>query len=708
FNRNHSYNQEGGIIQEEFRVEYVADRTNTLGASVLGLTVECARCHDHKYDPISQKNYYQLSGFFNSVPQIRGTRYAPGPSVKYPEEKLNELRDYLSQVSNDQTKELILRKNLVHGNPLKDAKFANWIEDYQSIEKINNELLVQPMAYYSFGDLDDSSYPDSWNIKDKEIQAKVIRPKTGRYGTGIFTEKGQTYELGTTEYINDKSPFSISFWFYNKFKTGKNLLNKIDGTTGKGIQIGSSSGFLNISFPKSLKDDGQTLFSDKLIPDQKWVHITFTYNGSSSLKGLSLYVNGQEMPLTGDLEQNLEVISKNATLKIGSTGTQSSGIDEVYLFDKELSKEAAKSIYQFNPIDGLMLKEFAGLNEAEKRHVVDHFLYHEDRTFGIALRNLEAVKFKKLDIPDEGDVEVMTMAELEEPNKTYILNRGAYDAHGEEVFPYTPESILIFNDSLPRNRIGLAKWLVDPKNPLTSRVVVNRYWEYIFGRGIVKSVDDFGNQGALPSHPLLLDWLASTFVESGWNTKEMIKLMVMSSTYQQRSNVSEQKRNSDPENIFLARGSRYRMPVEMIRDQALAASGLLNDKIGGPGVRPYQPDNLWGAVTGGGGGPLAKFVQDISADLYRRSVYTFWKRTVPPPSMLTFDAATRDRCVVSRQSTNTPLQALVLMNDPQFMEAARVMAQNILTKGQSIEENIIVAFRKLTGRKPLENEIAML
>jgi hypothetical protein len=456
FNRNHSYNQEGGIIQEEFRVEYVADRTNTLGASVLGLTVECARCHDHKYDPISQKNYYQLSGFFNSVPQIRGTRYAPGPSVKYPEEKLNKLRDYLSQVSNDQTKELILRKNLVHGNPLKDAKFANWIEDYQSIEKINNELLVQPMAYYSFGDLDDSSYPDSWNIKDKEIQAKVIRPKTGRYGTGIFTEKGQTYELGTTEYINDKSPFSISFWFYNKFKTGKNLLNKIDGTTGKGIQIGSSSGFLNISFPKSLKDDGQTLFSDKLIPDQKWVHITFTYNGSSSLKGLSLYVNGQEMPLTGDLEQNLEVISKNATLKIGSTGTQSSGIDEVYLFDKELSKEAAKSIYQFNPIDGLMLKEFAGLNEAEKRHVVDHFLYHEDRTFGIALRNLEAVKFKKLDIPDEGDVEVMTMAELEEPNKTYILNRGAYDAHGEEVFPYTPESILIFNDSLPRNRIGLA------------------------------------------------------------------------------------------------------------------------------------------------------------------------------------------------------------------------------------------------------------
>jgi len=239
-------------------------------------------------------------------------------------------------------------------------------------------------------------------------------------------------------------------------------------------------------------------------------------------------------------------------------------------------------------------------------------------------------------------------------------------------------------------------------------VAVNRYWEYIFGRGIVKTIDDFGNQGNLPSHPELLDWLAVTFMENGWNIKAMIKLMVMSSTYQQQSATSEAKREVDPENIYLSRGVRYRMPVEMIRDQALAVSGLLNPKIGGPSVRPYQSENLWGAVTGGGGGPIAKYVLDISDDLYRKSLYTFWKRTVPPPSMLIFDAATRDRCIVSRQSTNTPLQALVLLNDPQYMEAMRVMAQNILSENPSIEDDIKLAFRKLTSRKPDETETKML
>lgn len=340
--------------------------------------------------------------------------------------------------------------------------------------------------------------------------------------------------------------------------------------------------------------------------------------------------------------------------------------------------------------------------------ILDHYLYNEDREFGINLRNLDAVQYKKLDTPDNGELVIMTMADMSEPNKTYILKRGAYDAPAEEVFPSAPESILSFSDSLPRNRLGLAQWLLDSQNPLTSRVTVNRYWDYIFGRGIVKTVEDFGNQGTLPSHPQLLDWLASTFMENGWDTKAMIKLMVMSSTYQQRSATSKQKRKIDSENIYLARGTRYRMPGDMIRDQALAASGLLNRKVGGPGVRPYQPDNLWSEVTAVGGGPLAKYVLDVTKDLYRRSLYTFWKRTVPPPSMLTFDAATRDRCTISTQSTNTPLQALVLLNDPQYMEAARVMAQNIMAYNQTPEANISVAFRKLTGRKPKENEIDIL
>lgn len=712
FNRNHSINQEGGIIEEEFKVEYVADRANTLGAAVLGLTVECARCHDHKYDPISQKNYYELYGFFNSVPDEGKGRLmgaAPGPSVKYPEEKLNELRAYLVEVNDKQTNTIFERKQEVYSNPLRDKKFKAWAENYAPTKASTISLSIAPVSYFPFDDLDDSSNTGEWNIRDKKKQLETIRPGTGKYGKGLFIGRGQNYDLGGSKFISESQPFTISFWFFNKFKNGKTILSKIDEQSKSGIKIETHSGYIHLMTPISSKNAGERLISDKLIPDGKWTHLTITYDASGTLNGLSLYVNGDPMKLNGDKEQAFSHVSANSLLRIAyPNGLAGSGIDEIQLFDKELSQQEIQSIVNFNPIDGLMQKKFADLGDKDKNLVTDHFLYHKDREFGIALRNLESVRFKRLDVPDEGDVKTMVMADLPEPNKTYILNRGAYDAAGEEVLPATPESIMTFSDSLPRNRLGLARWLIDPKNPLPSRVAVNRYWQYIFGRGIVKTVDDFGNQGALPSHPELLDWLAGYFMENEWNTKDIIKMMVMSSTYQQKSEVSEKKREIDLDNIYLARGPRYRMSVEMMRDQALAASGLLNRKVGGPSVRPYQPDNLWSAITGGGAGPLAKYVLDVSEDLYRRSLYTFWKRTVPPPSMLTFDAATRDRCIVNRQSTNTPLQALVLLNDPQYMEAARVMAQNLLTEQLPIENNITTAYRKLTGRRPDENELKTL
>lgn len=712
FNRNHSINQEGGIIEEEFKVEYVADRANTLGAAVLGLTVECARCHDHKYDPISQKNYYQLYGFFNSVPDEGKGRLmgaAPGPSVKYPEEKLNELRAYLIEINDKQTNTIFARRQEVNSNPLQDVKFKAWTDNH-TIDKVGTiPISTAPVSYFSFDDLDDSSNTGEWNIRDKQKQLEIIRPTTGKYGKGLFIGRGQKYDLGKAEFVNENQPFTVSFWFFNKFKNGKTILSKIDEHSKSGLRIETHSGYIHVLSPISAKNAGSRLISDKMIPDGKWIQLSVTYNGDGFLSGISLYINGQLMKLNGDQEQPFSNVTNNSLLRIAyPSGLAGSGIDEIYLFDKALDQQEILSIVNFNPVDALMQGNFADLRDKDKNLIIDHFLYHKDREFRIALRNLESVKFKRLDVPDEGDVKTMVMADLPEPNKTYILNRGAYDAPGEEVLPGTPESIMSFSDSLPKNRLGLARWLTDPKNPLPSRVAVNRYWQYIFGRGIVKTVDDFGNQGALPSHPELLDWLASYFMENGWNTKDMIKMMVMSSTYQQSSEVGKEKREKDLENIYLSRGPRYRMSVEMMRDQALAASGLLNTKVGGPSVRPYQPDNLWSAITGGGAGPLAKFVLDVSEDLYRRSLYTFWKRTVPPPSMLTFDAATRDRCIVNRQSTNTPLQALVLLNDPQYMEAARAMAQNLLTHQQPVESNITTAYRKLTGRKPDENELKVL
>jgi hypothetical protein len=300
--------------------------------------------------------------------------------------------------------------------------------------------------------------------------------------------------------------------------------------------------------------------------------------------------------------------------------------------------------------------------------------------------------------------EIMVMRELPERRPTHVLKRGAYDAPGEAVEPGMPSSILPYADELPRNRLGLAQWIIDRRNPLTARVAVNRVWRSCFGRGLVATAEDFGSQGELPTHPALLDWLALTFMESGWDLKALHKLIVMSTTYRQTSHVDPESIDRDPENRWLARGAAHRLEAEQIRDNALAISGLLSRRIGGPSVRPYQPAGLW-EESGTG----KTYTQDHGEKLYRRSLYTFWRRTAPPPSMLTFDATSREVCTAGRESTSTPLQALVLLNDPQFVEAARVLAQRLLTDAPA-EESVRLerAFRLATGRRPEPREREIL
>ncbi|MCK8520992.1 PSD1 and planctomycete cytochrome C domain-containing protein [Aquimarina sp. D1M17] len=317
-------------------------------------------------------------------------------------------------------------------------------------------------------------------------------------------------------------------------------------------------------------------------------------------------------------------------------------------------------------------------------------------------------KLSFMNIPDSiAEVKLMVMKDEKGIRKNKLLNRGLYDAPGEEV-PYAlPENVLPFSEEYSKDRLGLATWFFDDNNPLTARVMVNRLWQQMFGTGIVATADDFGNQGALPTHPELLDWLAVTFKEEGWDIKRMLKRMALSATYQQNSKITPELLEKDPENQLLARGVRYKLPAEAIRDNALAASGLLVEKVGGPSVKPYQPSGLWAETTSGVG--LTEYIQDKGEGLYRRSLYTFWKRTVPPPSMLTFDAASRDFCTVQRQKTSTPLQALVLMNDPQFIEASEVMAIQVLKNNSSSEpKKIETLFQKITSRKPDESEVNKL
>ena len=311
-------------------------------------------------------------------------------------------------------------------------------------------------------------------------------------------------------------------------------------------------------------------------------------------------------------------------------------------------------------------------------------------------------------LPDSIDeVTFMVMKETENLRKTYVLERGSYDAPSREVKPMTPNAVLPINKS-NSNRLDLANWFFDDENPLTSRVVVNRLWQQFFGVGIVATPDDFGSQGNRPTNPELLDWLAVTFMENGWDTKKFIKKIVTSKTYTQSSKVDEQNKKLDPENVFLSYYPRQKLPAEMIRDNILASSGLLVDKLGGPSVKPYQPEGLWDEVIGGGGGSLARYVQSEGENLYRRSLYTFWKKTVPPPSMMIFDASSRDNCEVKRQDTSTPLQSLTLMNNPEFIEAANFLSKSIEKKSLNTNDKIIYLYRTVTGRSPNNNEISKL
>ena len=311
-------------------------------------------------------------------------------------------------------------------------------------------------------------------------------------------------------------------------------------------------------------------------------------------------------------------------------------------------------------------------------------------------------------LPDSIDeVTFMVMKETENLRKTYVLERGSYDAPSREVKPTTPNAVLPINKS-NSNRLDLANWFFDDENPLTSRVVVNRLWQQFFGVGIVATPDDFGSQGNRPTNPELLDWLAVTFMENEWDTKKFIKKIVTSKTYTQSSKVDAQNKKLDPENVYLSYYPRQKLPAEMIRDNILASSGLLVDKLGGPSVKPYQPEGLWDEVIGGGGGSLARYVQSEGENLYRRSLYTFWKKTVPPPSMMIFDASSRDNCEVKRQDTSTPLQSLTLMNNPEFIEAANFLSKSIENKSLNTNDKIIYLYRTVTGRTPNNNEISKL
>lgn len=738
FNRNHLQSQEGGIVPEEYRVEYVADRTNTFGKAFLGLTVECARCHEHKFDPIEQKEYYQLFAFFNSVNEFGNIPYSgeASPTVILMDDATQQklaplhaqIRDYEAKTD-------------LH-NAAFDAGFEQWLQRLdagQAAAPLDPKGLVGHYPLDAFRDGKDengnallklenrtnpATYGYFWGDKDK-----LPPTMPGRFGTAMKLQGDGWLDMGAGNYYFERNePFTISLWFNvvadsvagPLFSKTAGLFNGRRGYVCLIQPDGTLSASLNHVFP----DNSIEIETVDRLPVGQWNHLAMTYDGSSRAAGLTLFLNGQAMAATvkvDNLKQSILYAIDPATgehtnwseagnLRIGFVGGNSPTLDSVMvdefkIFDRRLTQLEVAALSNPDAPGDLPALASGPRTAAQTETLRDYYVSTIDPDFRRDFDTLTQLRAEENDLMSALP-EVMVMRDLPEPRPTHVLYRGAYDAPRERVEPGTPASVMAFPDDLPKNRLGLAKWLTDPRNPLPARVTVNRYWQLYFGQGLVATPDDFGSQGALPSHPRLLDWLATTFVASGWDVKALQKLIVTSATYRQSSVASPALLERDPDNVLLARGPSYRMPAEMIRDNALAVSGLLVREIGGPPVKPYQPAGLWKELATRN---ATEYEQDHGEKLYRRSMYTIWKRTSPPPSMMNFDTPERNICIVRRQSTSTPLQALVLLNDPQYVEAARLLAERLLAEGgPTVEDHLTTAFRLLTSRRPLPRELTLL
>lgn len=716
FNRLNKRNSEAGIVFEEYRVEYTADRTNTIGKAFLGLSMECARCHDHKYDPITQKNYYELFAYFNNTFELGTAVYGPGQT---PGPALL-LADSLQKAQIDSLQTFIAQLENQYEQHTKSE------EQYQKLApkagitttRIEKNLAKSLVAHYPFDQINwegekKATTPEK-NRKTPLAQLKQPIIKPGASGNAFFVSDYNHAILGKDVGWYDRpDPFSIQvsllpdtiyqethmLWHCEDLRLGQ-----------KGYTLGLRDNKVLFAISHSWPQNAIQVTTQHAIPVRKWSQITVTYDGSSQAKGIKIYIDGLEQPVDiqydhlyrGILFQpNIHTYGFKG-LMVGSRDKyipfKNGGIDEVKVYDGALT--ALEVLYTFAPHQ---TSQF--IKEKNQNWLAPYYFKYDDPKVEALSQKLKTVRDRENDMVTTIP-EIMVMGDLPQPRPTFVLNRGMYNEPREAVQPNVPNSVFPMPASLPSNRLGLAKWLFHEKNPLTARVFVNQIWQMHFGNGLVKTAEDFGNQGSLPSHPELLDWLAIWLMDNDWDVKGLHKLIMTSYTYQQHSGLTERLLEEDPENIWLSRGPRFRLPAEMIRDNALAISGLLVNKVGGKSVYPYQPEGIWDGLTNKSW--AYKYLQEPGEGLYRRSLYTIWKRTAPPPSMLIFDIADRGNCTVRRKKTSTPLQALVLLNDPQFVEAARVLAEKLIKENKDLNSRLHQAFRLTTGRMPDQKEMGIL
>jgi hypothetical protein len=712
FNRNHMINFEGGAIAEEYQVEYVIDRVEATSSAFMGLTMGCARCHSHKFDPITHKEFYQFFAFFNSVPEegLDGRRGNAVPVLPLPSDAQQGQLENLDAAI--RTREKATADDVV--KPLQ----AEWERRMsETVTPIDGNA---PAAHYEL----DGSFSD---ISGRYQHGRTIAGDptfdTGQIGRAATFDGDVEVSFGNVGAFDRSEPFSLAVWLRGRGNLPMAGFQKFDGPDKRHgfewtfddivlVDIQKWAARLNVAVVGDAPASAIRLRTRERLTLGDWYHVTMSYDGSGKAAGLRLYLNGK--PLTPEIVSDTLAgpTRSDAPLRVGSAplGPPFRGqLDDLRLYNRILAPAEIEQLALHYRARAVLSGVTGKRSRDEAAYLRDYFLtYAAPETLRTANAELKALRLERTEL-QKAIPSAMVMADMKVPRDTFVLARGDYRNQTEKVQPGVPSMLPALPEGAPLNRLTLARWLVDPKHPLTARVAVNRFWQTYFGLGIVKTQEDFGVQGEPPVHPELLDWLATEFIRTGWDIRAMQRLIVTSAAYRQSSVITPALHDRDPDNRLLARGPRSRLPAELVRDTALAASGLLNTEIGGPSVLPYQPKGLWEEMAFGEGFSAQSYVQSHGRDLYRRGMYTFWKRTVPPASLATFDAPDREKCTARRALTNTPLQALVLMNDPTFVEAARALAQRVISEGGKDDSaRLAYAFRLATARKPTGGESGVL
>ncbi len=664
FNRLHSQKVEGGSVPEEFRIEYVADRTHTFGTAFLGLTLECSRCHDHKYDPLTQKEYYQFSSFFANIDEAGLYAYfnnsIPTPTLLLPSEEQD--RDIKASAA-----------------AISLAESEVFAAEPTPIETLSGQI-----GHFTFDERVDGKLPNEAKPETPAESSKANKLASGKHGQAIRLTGDDAVNLKLGNFSRNQ-PFTLAWWMQASELSERAVVahrsRAWTDAASRGYEVLLENGHLRWSLIHFWPGNAISIRAVDPLPLDSWVHVSVTSDGSSRADGLQIFIDGKESAV----EMIRDQLTKNIT---------GGGGDEIALGQR----------FRDRGFRGGMIDDFRVFERAITRNEVAYLSGQAEKPGTATAPGSEAQRIALKELLDQRSKlvdpiqEIMVMKETAQPRQSYLLARGAYDARAETVESDTPKALPPMDPSMPKNRLGLAQWLTDPNQPLTARVTVNRYWQMFFGKGLVATPEDFGSQASSPTHPKLLDWLAHEFVQNDWDLRRLIRQMVLSQTYRQSSKASPELQSKDPENVWLARAPRYRLAAEMIRDNALSVSGLLVNQLGGPSVKPYEVAASFKPVA------HAK-----DAGLYRRSLYTYWKRTSPAPVMIALDAPKRDVCTVKRANTATPLQAFVYLNDPQAIEAARSMASDLLSKHDDDRKRLFAEmFRRMTSRKPKPAEVNVL